>query len=57
MHRFNPITWLRERPYVADGLFAVDANLVNRPGIRILDGATTVCEQLERARNQMESKP
>lgn len=34
-------------------LFSVNADLLNRPGVRILDGAEVVCTHLEQARRQM----
>ncbi|HVL75621.1 MAG TPA: cobalamin-binding protein [Noviherbaspirillum sp.] len=45
-------------PAVRHGnLFAVNSDLINRPGLRILDGAALVCEQMERARRELERRP
>ena len=40
-----------------DNLFSVDADLVNRAGPRLIDGAAMVCEKLEEARRRRTAKP
>lgn len=39
-----------------DNLFSVDADLVNRPGPRLIEGAAMVCEKLELARSRRTAK-
>ncbi len=39
-----------------DNLFSVDADLVNRAGPRLIEGATMVCEKLELARSRRTEK-
>jgi len=39
-----------------DNLFSVDADLVNRAGPRLIDGAAMVCEKLEEARGRRTAK-
>lgn len=41
----------------SDNLFKVDADLLNRPGPRILDGTEILCAQIEQAREQLERRP
>jgi iron complex transport system substrate-binding protein len=38
-------------------LFAVDADLMNRPGPRIIDGAAEMCEKLDQARSHRKEGP
>lgn len=38
-------------------LFALDSDLLNRPGPRIIAGAAALCEKLEQARNHREDHP
>lgn len=38
-------------------LFGIDSDLLNRPGPRIVQGATTLCENLEQARRRRGEKP
>ncbi len=40
-----------------DNLFSVDADLVNRAGPRLIEGAAMVCEKLELARSRRTAKP
>jgi iron complex transport system substrate-binding protein len=40
-----------------DNLFSVDADLVNRAGPRLIEGAAMVCEKLELARSRRSNKP
>jgi iron complex transport system substrate-binding protein len=40
-----------------DNLFSVDADLVNRAGPRLIEGAAMVCEKLELARSRRSAKP
>lgn len=40
-----------------DNLFSVDADLVNRAGPRLIDGAAMVCGKLEEARSRRSAKP
>lgn len=40
-----------------NNLFSVDADLVNRAGPRLIDGAAMVCEKLEEARSRRTAKP
>ena len=40
-----------------DNLFSVDADLVNRAGPRLIEGAVMVCEKLELARSRRSNKP
>ncbi|GGC10829.1 cobalamin-binding protein [Oxalicibacterium flavum] len=40
-----------------DNLFSVDADLVNRAGPRLIDGAAMVCEKLEQARSRRTGTP
>lgn len=40
-----------------DNLFSVDADLVNRAGPRLIEGAAMVCEKLELARSRRNAKP
>ena len=40
-----------------DNLFSVDADLVNRAGPRLIEGAAVVCEKLELARSRRNTKP
>ena len=40
-----------------DNLFSVDADLINRAGPRLIDGAAMVCEKLELARSRRTAKP
>ena len=40
-----------------DNLFSVDADLVNRAGPRLIEGAAMVCEKLELARSRRTNKP
>lgn len=38
-------------------LFSIDGDLLNRPGPRLLDGATALCEQLDIARRRIGNQP
>lgn len=38
-------------------LFSLDADLLNRPGPRIIDGAAALCEKLEQARSHRSLRP
>lgn len=40
-----------------DNMFSVDADLVNRAGPRLIEGAAMVCEKLELARSRRTNKP
>lgn len=40
-----------------DNVFKIEADILNRPGPRILEGATMLCAQLEQARKQGERRP
>lgn len=41
----------------SENLFKVEADLLNRPGPRILDGTEILCAQIEQARQQLERRP